>query len=212
MAEPWCARDGFLTERVTETSGGGGVMDVHDRVITTVEPLVEAMGVELVDVEVAGSGRSRMVRLYVDREGGVDLETIAEVSREVSPALDADDPFSGSYTLEVSSPGLERPLRTPEHFRRVVGETVSLKTHAEVDGARRHQGELVEVDGDGVTLDVDGARRHLRFDEIAKARTVFEWGPAPKPGKGGRSGGQARRKSGARAPRTKLGSPKEAEQ
>lgn len=170
-------------------------MDVHERVRTTVEPLVESMGLDLVDVEIAGSGRTRMIRIYVDQDGGIDLETIAEISREVSPVLDADDPISGSYTLEVSSPGLERPLRTPGHFRRVVGETVTVKTHHEVEGVRRHEGELRDVDVDGVTLDVEGhGDRHLRFDQIAKARTVFEWGPAPKPGKGQPGKGKSKRK------------------
>lgn len=160
-------------------------MDVHEQVRTTVEPLVESMGLDLVDVEIAGSGRTRMIRIYVDQDGGVDLETIAEISREVSPALDAHDPIAGSYTLEVSSPGLERPLRTPDHFRRVVGEVVTVKTHDEVEGARRHEGVLRDVDADGVTIDVEGhGDRHLRIDQIAAARTVFEWGPAPKPGKG----------------------------
>lgn len=157
-------------------------MDVQERVRAAVEPLLTPIGVELFDVEVVGSGRARVLRLSVDRDGGVDLDVIAEVAQRVSPALDAADPIEGSYTLEVSSPGVERPLRTPAHFRRVVGEKVSVKTHEPVDGDRRHQGVLVGVEEDGITLEVGGDRRHLRYEQVAGARTVFEWGPAPKPG------------------------------
>lgn len=157
-------------------------MDVHERVRTTVEPVLASLGVELVEVEVKGGGGSRLVRLSVDREGGVDLETITEVSRAVSPALDDEDPIDGSYTLEVSSPGVERPLRRPDDFRRAVGDRVAVKTHAEVDGERRHRGVLSDVGEDAVLLEVDGAPRRLRFEEIDSARTVLEWGPAPKPG------------------------------
>lgn len=158
-------------------------MDVQERVRAVIEPLLAPRGIEVVDVQVVGSGRSRVLRLSVDRDGGVDLATITEASELVSPALDADDPVAGPYTLEVSSPGVERPLHTPAHFRRVVGEKVTAKTHEEIGGERRHEGTLVEVGDDGIVLDVDGERRPLRFDQIARARTVFEWGPAPRPGK-----------------------------
>ena len=157
-------------------------MDVQERVRAIIEPLLDPLGVEVFDVEVVGSGRARVLRLAIDRDGGVDLDLIAEASRIVSRALDADDPFEGAYTLEVSSPGVERPLRRPQHFRRVVGEAVAVKTHEEIDGERRHEGVLRSVDDDGITLEIDGAPRRLAFDAIAKARTVFEWGPAPKPG------------------------------
>lgn len=160
-------------------------MDVQERVRAVVEPLLAPTGVELFDVEVLGSGRSRVLRLYVDRDGGVDLDAIAEVSQAVSPAIDAADLISGPYTLEVSSPGVERALRLPSHFRRAMGETLNVKTHEEVGGARRHRGSLRDVTDDGITLDIDGTERHLRFDQVASARTVFEWGPAPKPGKAG---------------------------
>ncbi|MBI2169030.1 MAG: ribosome maturation factor RimP [Actinobacteria bacterium] len=166
-------------------------MDVQDRVRAVIEPLLTPLGIELFDVEFigggAGSGRSQVLRVSVDRDGGVDLDTIAEVSRVVSPALDAlfetDTAVRGRYTLEVSSPGVERPLRTPAHFRRVVGEMVSIKTHEEIDGERRHRGVLQRVDDDGIVLEAGGAERRLDFGQIAAARTVFEWGPAPKPGK-----------------------------
>ncbi len=169
-------------------------MDVHEHVRSVVAPVLASLDVELFEVEVRGAGPACTVRLLVDRDGGVDLETITEVTRSVSPVLDAEDPVPGSYTLEVSSPGLERPLTRPEHFRKAVGETVSVKTHDEVEGARRHRGELLGADDDGVDVEVEGAERRLHFEEIEKARTVFEWGPAPKPGSKGSKGSKAKSK------------------
>ncbi len=145
------------------------------------EPVLSSLGLELVDVEVVGSGRARTLRLTVDREGGIDLDTLAEANRPVLDALDAVEALPGPYTLELSSPGLERPLRRPAEFRRFVGTTISVKSHDTVAGARRHRGLLVEADDDGIALEVDGEHRRFSYDAIASARTVFEWGPAPKP-------------------------------
>lgn len=145
------------------------------------EPVLSSLGLELVDVEVVGSGRARTLRLTVDREGGVDLDTLAQANRPVVDALDATEALSGPYTLELSSPGLERPLRRPAEFRRFVGTTISVKSHDVVAGARRHRGVLAEAGDDGIALEVDGEHRRFSYDAIASARTVFEWGPAPKP-------------------------------
>jgi ribosome maturation factor RimP len=149
-------------------------MGPAERVHELVEPLLAPLGLELVDVELQGA----VLRVSIDRPEGVDLEIIGRASSVVSEALDDDDPIPGRYTLEVSSPGLERPLRTPDHFRRFVGTTISVKTNPDVEGDRRFTGRLEAADADGVT--VDG--RTLSYDQIAKARTVFEWGPTPKQG------------------------------
>ena len=150
-----------------------------------VEPVLDRLGLELVDVEMVGSGRARTLRLAVDRSGGVDLEALAAATTPVSAALDETAAVSGPYNLEVSSPGLERPLRRPSEFTRFIGTTITLKSHEPVGGARRHRGRLLVADADGVTLDVDGEERRFSYDGIASARTVFEWGPPekPKPGK-----------------------------
>ncbi|HVW33322.1 MAG TPA: ribosome maturation factor RimP [Acidimicrobiia bacterium] len=145
------------------------------------EPVLSSLGLELVDVEFEGSGRARTLRLSIDREGGVDLDTLAEANGPVSDALDAVDAVSGPYNLELSSPGVERPLRRPSDFRRFIGTPVSVKSHEPIAGARRHRGLLVVADDEGIGLEVDGQARRFPYDAIASARTVFEWGPAPKP-------------------------------
>ena len=152
------------------------------RVRALVAPLLDDLGLEIYDVEAAGG----VVRIMVDRTGGVDLDTIALATRVISRELDHADPIPGRYTLEVTSPGIERPLRTPEHFRRAVGEVINVRTHPHAEGERRVRGALTAVDDDGITVrSGDGAERHIAFTDIERARIVFEWGPASgvsKPG------------------------------
>ena len=152
-------------------------MSQEQRLRELIEPLLAPQGLELVDLEL----KPKLVRVTVDRPGGIDLDTISDVTQLVSSLLDAHDPLPSSYALEVSSPGLERPLRTPDHFRRFQGSTVSVKTRPGVEGERRVEGILSDVDDQGFS--VNG--RHLSYDDVEKARTVFEWGPPPKPGKVG---------------------------
>ena len=154
-------------------------MSVSERVRAAIEPCLASRDLELFDVE-HGAG---LLRILIDRAGGVDLEAIAEATRAISAILDDVDPIPGRYTLEVSTPGLERPLRTPTHFERAVASKVILKTLSGEE--RRIAGTLTAADDDGITLTTEaGDERRLAYDEIEKARTVFEWGPAPKPGKG----------------------------
>lgn len=150
-------------------------MSTVERVREVVEPLLARQSLALYDIELSGS----QLRITVTKPGGVDLEAIAHATRLISIALDEHDPIPSKYTLEVSSPGLERPLRTPAHFADAIGLTVSVKTNARVDGERRIKGELAAADDEGITI----GDLTLRYDDIEKARTVFEWGPAPKPGK-----------------------------
>jgi ribosome maturation factor RimP len=170
-------------------------MDTPERVRALAAPLVEAAGAELYDVEFAGG----VLRITLQKEGGVDIGLIGRVTRDVSRALDEADPIAGQYTLEVSSPGLERPLRRPEHFAGAVGSLVALKTKPGVEGERRVKGVLTAVHGDRITVapsDAEpGTTRELAIDDLERARTVFEWGPAPKPGAGSRPGAPAKSKS-----------------
>jgi ribosome maturation factor RimP len=142
-------------------------------------PVVEARGLELVDVEVHGA----QLTVFVDREGGVGLDDLGEATKDVSAALDRIDPIPGRYTLTVSSPGLERRLRTPAHFARAVGETVTVRVDAGTADVRRLTGTLASADEAGCTLtgpDVPGGEARISYDQIERARTVFEWGPAPR--------------------------------
>ena len=157
-------------------------MTVAERVRTIVSPLLADLGLEVYDVEHTGG----TLRVTVDREGGVDLDTIALATRIVSRELDHADPIPGRYTLEVTSPGLERTLRVPAHFERAVGSVVNVRTLPEVEGERRVKGELTAADDDGITIKQDdGVERRLRYDDVERARTVFEWGLAPRPAKPG---------------------------
>lgn len=151
-----------------------------------IAPTLDRLGFDVLDVELVGSGRGRTLRVSLDRDGGVDLDAVTEATEVVGPLLDRADVLPGSYTLEVSSPGVERTLRRPEHFARAVGETVSVKARTAEGTVARWRGSLVDATQSEITIDADGARVQLRYEDVLQARTVFEWGPAPKPGKGKR--------------------------
>lgn len=133
---------------------------------------VRAMGFELVDAELAGSRQHQTLRVYIDSPHGVTVDDCADVSRQLSAILDVEDPFPGSYTLEVSSPGLDRPLVEPEHFRRYRGETVKVRLSAPVDGRKNFTGRLAEVGADGIVVEIDNERFALPFGAIERARLV----------------------------------------
>ena len=152
-------------------------MAVTDRIDAMAAPLCDRIGVELLDVEYEGG----VLRLVVDHPEGVGMDAIAGVTREVSRALDHEDLIAGTYTLEVTSPGLERPLKRPVHFERAVGTEVTIKTQPGTDGDRRVSGVLQATNREGVVVRAaDGSVRSIRHDEILKARTVFTWTPEPK--------------------------------
>lgn len=148
-------------------------MSVTDRVRAVIEPSLATQGLEVVDVQ----HHAGVLRITVDRPGGVDLDALSVASRLVSDELDRHDMVPGRYLLEVSSPGVERSLRTPAHFARFVGTTVAVRTRPGTDGDRRVEGVLEAADDDGVTV----AGRRLAYTDIERARTVFVWGLSPKP-------------------------------
>ena len=160
-----------------------------ERFATLVGPIADDFGVELVDIE----SLQGVVRVVIDEPDGLNSQTLVDVTKAISRMVDAEDPIPGRFTLEVSSPGVERPLKVPTHFRRAVGETVSIKTMPEVEGERRVEGELTLADEEGITVDGDHGTRALRYGEIRTARTTFKWGPGPKPG--GQKNGAAKGKS-----------------
>ncbi|MGA9222733.1 MAG: ribosome maturation factor RimP, partial [Pseudomonas graminis] len=143
---------------------------------------VEASGLEVWDVAFRGEGGRSVLRVTVHRDGGVDLDTIAEVSERLSRRLDLEDFGPKGYQLEVSSPGLERPLRTPRHFERSVGERVKVTTAVPVEGRNVLEGALVSADAEAIMLASEGGELRVPYADIASARTVFEWGTARSKG------------------------------
>jgi ribosome maturation factor RimP len=154
-------------------------MEIRNKVIALVEPVLAEQGLELVDVEHRREGHGQVVRLLVDRQGGVDLETLSRLSRELSDLLDVEEPVSGPYTLEVSSPGIHRPLRKLEHFVPYLGNRVRIRSRAPLDGQRNFCGTLATVTAGGVTLQLDGGpKTYFEFSNIDKANYEHEFSAA----------------------------------
>ena len=143
---------------------------LRERLTALIEPLVGRLGYELVDLEY-GAGRGHgQLRVFIDREAGIGVDDCERVSREISALLDVEDPIPGAFTLEVSSPGFDRVLRTREHFGRFLGSRVFVELKEPRDGRRRYTGELLEVGEAGIALAVDKERVAVAFAEIGKAR------------------------------------------
>ena len=170
---------------------------VVDRVSALILPIVTDLGLELYDVEYQGG----ILRVVVDTPtggpAGVNMESIALITRLISREFDHSDPVPGHYTLEVTSPGLERSLRVPKHFIREVGKVVAIRLTAAVDGVRRAQGVLLSADENDIVVRLNDksttkttkttktteiTELTIGYDMIDRARTVFEWGPTPKSG------------------------------
>jgi ribosome maturation factor RimP len=161
---------------------------VVDRVTSLVAPIVTDLGLDLYDIEYTGG----IVRIVVDTQPGgptgVSLENIALITRLVSREFDHSDPVPGRYTLEVTSPGLERTLRLPRHFVREVGKTIAVRLSSALDGQRRIQGDLVSATDDTIVVRLsDNALTEVTIplSIVERAKTVFQWGPTPKPGSTG---------------------------
>lgn len=149
-------------------------MGTSDDVERVAAPVLQSAGLELIDVEI----RSGNVVVTVDRDGGIDLDTLAAASKAISSALDGEGVGPASrYELEVSSPGLERRLRRPEHYKRFVGHKVALRTVPGIEGERRIEGEILAADDRGVVVTAPGLAdgRRLAYADIERAHTVFDW-------------------------------------
>lgn len=136
------------------------------------EPGVNALGFEIITVELTGQGDSSVVRVYIDRPEGITLDDCARVSEQVSTILEVEDPISGSFTLEVSSPGFDRPLCKVSHFKEVLGQRIKLQTRSQISGRKRFAGTLTGVNDKIVTLDIDGQPHEVPIGNILKARLV----------------------------------------
>jgi ribosome maturation factor RimP len=139
--------------------------------ITLLEPTVNALGYDLVDLDFRAGGNG-LLRLFIDKAAGISLSDCEYVSGQISDLLDVEDPIAGTYSLEVSSPGLDRRLRTPAHFTAAIGCEVRVELRQAIDGRRRYRGLLTAVNNDGLELRGDGAEWHLPLSEVDTARLV----------------------------------------
>jgi ribosome maturation factor RimP len=150
---------------------------VRKEVWQIVEPLLGAEGLELVDIEYRSEAHGTMLRLFIDRKGGVSLDDLAPLSRRLGDALDVHEAVPGAYTLEVSSPGINRRLRQPDHFRRYVGKRVRVRCSEYHNGRRSFLGPLLAVENDGIVVGLDAGREFIPFDDIAQANYEHEFEP-----------------------------------
>ena len=134
------------------------------------EPTIEYLGYELVHLEFGLQGKDRVLRLYIDAPGGIQIDDCELVSRQVSLVLDVEDPLSVQYVLEVSSPGLDRPLVKPAHFRQFLGDTVKVVMGNYVFGRRRFTGRLIEATEELAVVEVDGETYELIYGDMVSAR------------------------------------------
>lgn len=148
-------------------------MRMPERLTRLVEPVVTGMGYELVGVEF--DSHQRILRVYIDREAGIVVDDCSRVSHQLSGVLDVEDPIPGNYQLEISSPGMDRPLFTLAHFERFVGSLVRVQVLRPVEGRRRFKGRLLALEGETVHLEEDGAHYAIPFESIEKARIVPEF-------------------------------------
>ena len=143
---------------------------LRDRLVVLLSPIVNDLGLELWELEYHSQRGGGLLRLYIDGGDGVTLDDCEHVSRAVSAALDVEDPIPGRFTLEVSSPGLDRVLRTREHFLRFVGELARVETTVPLDGRKRFMGRLLKVNADDIALEVEGRTVTIPLAAIHKAR------------------------------------------
>ena len=178
------------TARASSESGTVGRMQA------LIEPICADLVVELVDVEY----NHGIVKVVIDEEGGLNSQTLVDMTKEISRMIDREDPIPGRFTLEVTSPGVERPLKKPAHFQRAIASDVAIKTEPTVEGDRRVSGRLASADDQGITIDTDSGERTLRYDEIRTAKTTYPWDPKVRPGKGPKAQSNADKKPQTKEP------------
>lgn len=150
-------------------------MSFQKRLTDMLEPTIEMMGYELLLVEYESANTST-IRIYIDGPNGINVDDCSDVSRQVSGVLDVEDPISGKYTLEVSSPGVDRPLTKRQHFEEYTGNRVRVKTETpSLEGRRNFTGMLTGLDGDEIIVEVDGENQYIAIADIERARLVPEF-------------------------------------
>ena len=161
-----------------------GRRETEQRILELLEPVVAIDGYELLDVRLTSDRGRTVLQVFIDHEEGVTLEDTTQVTHLIDPVLDVEDPIDTSYDLEVSSPGLDRPLRTREHFRRHAGEVVRIRTFEPIDGRRNYQGRLLGCEDDEVRVEVDGVEHRVPIAAIERANVKYQFEPpAGRPNK-----------------------------
>jgi ribosome maturation factor RimP len=146
------------------------------RLTEMLSPAVDALGFDLLGIEYLRAGSHSTLRLFIDHEDGITVDNCADVSRQASAILDVEDPIANEYSLEVSSPGVDRPLFTLAHFAAVVSEEVSVKLNVPQDGRRNFKGTLVSIDEDMINVEVDNQVFSLLIDNVSKANLIAKFG------------------------------------
>ena len=150
----------------------------EQRLLDALESRAKLEGVEIVTLEIVGAKKSPTIRVYIDTDHGVSFDELSSAQAWMGDMMDEIDPFPGAYTLEVSSPGIDRPLRTVEHFHRFAGEKVQIKTTSPIEGRSTFTGELLGTDGQSVRVDCDGSRFDIPLSSIKRANVkgTFDFG------------------------------------
>lgn len=138
------------------------------------QPVVESMQFEYVGLEYLSGAKPSVLRVYIDQEQGITVDDCADVSRQISAVLDVEDPIAGEYNLEVSSPGLNRPLFTADHYQQVVGERIKVQTRLPVDGRRKFTGKLLSADDSQIEMEIDNSQVTLSVNDIDKGKLIFD--------------------------------------
>ena len=157
-------------EKSTAGAGEQVVAGREDKIQALLEPTVEALGFELWGLELLSQGRHSLLRLYIDAANGINVDDCAEVSRQVSGVMDVEDPISGEYTLEVSSPGVDRLLFRMDQYPAYIGEWIELRLRAPIEGRRKFKGTLKSIEGEDVVVQVDDHEYLLPHSAIEKAQ------------------------------------------
>lgn len=148
---------------------------IDERLASEIEPILEKMGIELVDLEFKRDQVGRVLRIFIDKPDGIDLDTCSRASEVISNRLDEIDIIETTYNLEVSSPGVERPLVKPKDFQRFIGRKVAVKTAEPIDGRRKFKGVLTEASVEGFKIESNGQTLDFKYDNLKKANLVFEF-------------------------------------
>lgn len=147
---------------------------VEEKIEKLIKPVLEDEGVEIVDIELKPFKSGSILTVYIDKEGGVDLDTCEDISQLISPLLDVHDLVEGKYYLEVSSPGIERRIGKPKDFKKYVGERVKLTAREKINGRRNFTGKLIDAGDKSITLQDEKGKYHINYDLIKKANLVVE--------------------------------------